>query len=85
MRYAVLPALWRKLDDDERTLRWLGRKAHVDPSHLSLLRSGQRQSVNAQYAERIVGVLGGDIADFFVPFTESKLTESESISERVAD
>jgi hypothetical protein len=51
MRYAVLPALWRKLDDDERTLRWLGRKAHVDPSHLSLLRSGQRQSVNAQYAD----------------------------------
>jgi hypothetical protein len=78
MRYQVLPALWEKLADEERSLRWLGRKAQVDPSHLSLVQTGNRQTVNSGYAERISAVFGLPVNAFFSPACASQLAESDS-------
>lgn len=81
MRYMILPALWEKLTEDERSLRWLGRKAQVDPSLLSLIQNGKRGTVNESYAERISAVFDCSVDAFFRPHlpvncqkTSAKLT-----------
>jgi len=86
MRYMILPALWEKLSEDERSLRWLGRKAQVDPSLLSLIQNGKRGTVNESYAERISAVFDCSVDAFFSPASASELAENASeTNERAAD
>lgn len=65
MSYRVTDHLWTTLANEERSIRWLARKAGCTHNYLNQLKSGRKPAVSEELAARIAAVFGVPISTLF--------------------